>query len=234
MKFFFVGETKAIAGRDARVEGDALGRPIALVWFEQIDEDADGPIVQRVNCSKAEMELMLSSPAEVLRAAGCFPTASDSATAREVEIELEAKYMDHSLTIFNHRRSSSDHFDDPFTFHLNNPTDAEASLWASVAMEDLTKMGLARRLEVTHGENRASAWRNLSKLALLLALDPTYVPPPPAKGKGKVVGKAVGLPPPPPFAGAAKGKGKGGKGKGKGNGGKAPAKGAGPGRGLFF
>ena len=148
-KFFFVGETKVIPGRDARAPGEAIGRPVALCWFEQIDEDANGIIVQRVNCRDAHMELMLSSPAELIRAAGCYPTPSDTASARDVEIELESKFMNFALNIFTHQRMDSDHLDDPFTFHLSEPTDAEAALWGSTPVEDLTKMGLARRLEAT-------------------------------------------------------------------------------------
>jgi len=150
-KWFFVGETKIIPGRDARLPGEAVGRPVAITWFEQADEDANGVIVQRVNSDTFEMELMLSSPAEIMRAAGCYPAAagSDTVSARDVEIELEGKFMDYSLTVFTHGLMASELLDDPFAFHLSEPVDAEQALWTSVVLEDMTKMGLARRLEAT-------------------------------------------------------------------------------------
>ena len=229
---FFVGETKIIPGRDAKAEGEAIGRPIAITWFQKVDTDSDGMIVQRVNDTRHEMELMLCNLAELIRAAGCYPTASDTATAREVEIELEAKFMDYSLVVFTHTRMADEHFDDPFTFHLSNPSNAEHVHWADLDLPEMTKMGLARKLEVAKGFDRANAWKTLSKSALIVALDPTYVPPPPPPGPGgkaAVKGKGKGG---KGAAGRGKGKGKGGKAAVKGKIGKAAGKGRGRGRGL--
>ena len=40
---FLVGESKSFAGREAREKGDAIGRPIAVSWFEKHRDLAQGP-----------------------------------------------------------------------------------------------------------------------------------------------------------------------------------------------
>ena len=147
-KVFFVGDTRIIPGRDARAPGETVGRPVVVSWFEEIDNDANGIIVQRVSDRAPQMDLMLCSPAELVRAAGCYP-APGAATARDAEVELESKFMNFDLTIFTHRRLDSDDLEDPFTFHLSEPTDAEELMWSKTPYEDHTKMGLARRLEAS-------------------------------------------------------------------------------------
>ena len=40
---FLSGESKSFAGREAREKGDAIGRPIAVSWFEKHRDLAQGP-----------------------------------------------------------------------------------------------------------------------------------------------------------------------------------------------
>ena len=42
-RYFLVGESKSFAGREAREKGDAIGRPIAVSWFEKHRDLAQGP-----------------------------------------------------------------------------------------------------------------------------------------------------------------------------------------------
>ncbi len=42
-RYFLVGESKSFAGREARVEGDAIGRTIAVSLFEKHRDLAQGP-----------------------------------------------------------------------------------------------------------------------------------------------------------------------------------------------
>ena len=67
-------------------------------------------------------------------------------------------------------------------------------------------MGLARRLEVEQGMDRAHCYDHMDKLAMMLLINPAYVAPLGAKGQGK------------------DGKGKKGKGKGKDGRGKSQGK----------
>ena len=149
------------------------------------------------------MELMLLSIAEIVRAAGKYVDTSPNDTARDTEVKLEACIMDCALVRYDHSRlhASDDHFDgDPFVFELTAPSDAEEVFWASKPIGDHTKMALARRLEIVQGDDRVTLWRNLRKSALLVAVDPAYVPPP------------------APPKGHAKGRGRGGRGRGRGRG----------------
>ena len=122
IKYFFVGESKIIPGRDARMPGEAIGRPIALTWFEQCDDMGGDPLVKRVDDTKAEMQLQLLTLAELLRAAGCYIPSAAEDTARDVELRLEAEFMGFSLTTFRHERiESGEDNADPFVFRLDAP-----------------------------------------------------------------------------------------------------------------
>ena len=150
---------------------------------------------------------------------GCYiPTPAD-ATARDREIALENVFFEHDLTTFDSSLvESGDIHADPFRFRLSSPADAEDHYRGTIAVEQMTKMALARKLEVTQGMDRWEAWRGMSKLGLLVALNPAYVAPAPpvlaggGGGGGGGGGKAGG-------GRAGGGRGRGGKAGGGGRGG---------------
>ena len=125
---------------------------------------------------------MLHTVAELLRAAGHVVPTNDCEPARYVELKCEAVFLDFRLTRYEHNRLIDVFDGDPYVFELCEPSDAEHFCWAHTPLDSMSKMGLARRLEVMHGRNRLEAYRGLSKLALCLAVDPAFRPP---KGAGK-------------------------------------------------
>ena len=130
---------------------------------------------------------MLATLAEMRKAAGFVLHVSVNDTARQVEIALEQGFVNHDLLRFQHKRvpSDLDEEGDPFVFLLSGPADAEQVFWVHTQLCDLTKMGLARRLEVEQGRNRLTCYSDLDKLAMILLIQPGYIPPAPADGKGK-------------------------------------------------
>ena len=44
---FLVGECKSFAGRESKSEGDAIGRPISVAWFERAETLLEGVCVCR-------------------------------------------------------------------------------------------------------------------------------------------------------------------------------------------
>ena len=42
---FLVGECKSFAGRESKSEGDAIGRPISVAWFERAETLLEGVCV---------------------------------------------------------------------------------------------------------------------------------------------------------------------------------------------
>jgi len=41
-RYFLVGESKSFAGREAKAEEEAIGRPIAVSWFHKVSDSAQG------------------------------------------------------------------------------------------------------------------------------------------------------------------------------------------------
>ena len=215
-QYFFVGEKKSLPAREARSDTDAIGRSLVGCWFEKVEATTEGVIDQRVDRAAPHINMMLCTLAELPRAAGYNPPARPNDTARAVEIALESSVFDHNVLRYAHRRLQNEAHADAYTFLLHEPADAEQVFWTKTALSDMTKMALARRLEVMHGVNRLDAWRSMNKASLMLAADPTFVapaPPAPVAPKAKGVGpKGKGH-----KGQAAKGKGAKAKAKGKGN-----------------
>ena len=140
------------------------------------------------------MDLMLQTPAELLRAAGWMPPVAVDASAREVVLMLGSTFLDHTLVRFEHQRETA-HAEDPFVFSLRNPNDAEQMMWDGTSLPEMPKMALARRLEVLHGRNRMECFNSMSKIMMITTLDHTYIAPVPAapkKGGGGRKSKAAG------------------------------------------
>ena len=68
--FFFLDESKSFPGRGEKAESEAIGRHFGLTWFEKVDDLPDGVHVRRTAREGQHMDLMLQTPAELLRAAG--------------------------------------------------------------------------------------------------------------------------------------------------------------------
>ena len=181
--YFFLGESKSVPGRGEKAESEAIGRHFGQTWFEKVDDLPDGVLVRRTAREDQHTDFMLQTPAELLRAAGWMPPVAVDASAREVELMLEATFLDRTLVRFEHQRETAD-AEDPFVFSLRNPNDAEQMMWGGKSLPEMPKMALARRLEVLHGRNRMECYNSMSTILMITTLDPTNIAPVPAASEG--------------------------------------------------
>ena len=88
----YIAENKTLGGReDRKYEGEALGRKMAVVFFEGLP--GPGGLVQRVNRETLGMKQELLSIAETLQTIGGIHIPADPhRTAAPTELLLEAAY----------------------------------------------------------------------------------------------------------------------------------------------
>ena len=95
---FLVCENKIFAGREQRAEGEALGRPLAVAWFEKHSSCAQGDILRPVAGHEQQtLALQSTSVAELLRAAGHFVEVAVGTNERDHEVLLESCFLNYSL-----------------------------------------------------------------------------------------------------------------------------------------
>ena len=88
----YVAENKTLAGKEDRTyEREAMGRKLAIVFFE----DCDGDLVRRVDRSSGGMQQQLLTPAELLQTLGGIEIPPDpERTATTNELLLEIQFQD--------------------------------------------------------------------------------------------------------------------------------------------
>lgn len=218
--YFYVAENKTLAGREERTyEGEALGRKLAIAFFEA----AAGGLVQRVNQEDLTLKPQLLTLAELLQTCGVAVPRDAEQSAAATELLFENCFQDLELTRFDctEEPEAGVHF-----YSLSEEVSAEGAFVCEAAPEQRVKMALARCLQrneaLNEDETLAGAWS--LGLAALQARAAPFLPAPPAppapaapRGKAKAKGE--------------KGKGKGEKGKAKGEKGKAAKGRGGGGRG---
>ena len=248
----YIAENKTLAGKEDRsYEGEALGRKMAVVFFE----DTHGGLIRRVHRETLGMNQVLLSIAEVLQTLGGIAVPADpERTAAQTELLLESQYEHLEVLRFN--CSVEPAAPEAHVFHLGDEMQAETALALEVPAEHRTKMMLARCLqrhdEFLDEETLQGAWN--STLAALRARAAHLLPAPPAppapaagaaRGRGRGRGAVPPAPPAPAAPPAGRGRGRGGAlpgppapavGRGRGRGGAppgpaAPAAGRGRGRG---
>ena len=154
----YVAENKTLAGKEDRAyEGEALGRKLALVFFE----DCDGGLVRRVDRGTLGMQQQLLTLAEILQTIGevHLPPSADR-TAAETELLLESHYQNLELLRF---RCTQEHAaPEVHMFTLHDEANAEEAHCMSLKAEQRTKMVLARALQrndaLGEGETLQKAW----------------------------------------------------------------------------
>ena len=212
--FFFVAENKVLPGREAPGEGEAIGRPISLCFYEGAGESPSGVIVKPVEGSASGNSLQIGqyTLAELVRAAGFYPDVLAGESARDVEVKLETHFLDHDLLAFKSERMFGSSPGDEWTYCLSDPAPAETVYQDTVPLADMTKMCLARRLELSGGPPRFNSWGHMSKAGLYAAIGmpADAAAAPAAKGKGKGRGRGHG----DPGGAPARGRGRGAKGRG--------------------
>ena len=191
--FFLVARTRAAPGRDAMHEAEAKGRKLAVVWFQKHAEAGGGAQVRPMAGRHGELDMRLHTIAEIAIAAGHY-LATDHL---DTEAAVEALYEQHFLSLEPLRYDSvrmggpGHHWD----YILSNPIDVESHAFDTRSINDLTKMALARALQIDEGSSddlRSRRWL-LSKDVLLahLAHGPPAPAVPPARGgRGRARGRA--------------------------------------------
>ncbi len=120
---FLVCENKIFAGREQRAEGEALGRPLAVAWFEKHSSCAQGDILRPVAGHEQQtLALQSTSVAELLRAAGHFVEVAVGTNERDHEVLLESCFLNYSLNKYTVERCPDD---SAWSFIAYDPRDVE-------------------------------------------------------------------------------------------------------------
>ena len=188
----YIAENKTLAGKEDRThEGEALGRKIAMVFFEE----ADGGLVRRVHRDSGGMQQQLLTLAELLQTLGENVVPHDpDRTAADQELLLEAQYQD--LEVMRYTCTVEPAVEEVHMYTLGIGVHAETALSMALTAEHRTKMVLARALQrqsmFAANETLQAAW-NLP-LATLSARAAALFPAGPLvpAGKGRGGGRAKG------------------------------------------
>ena len=155
-------------GRETRAEGEALGRSLAVAWFETKMETDEGIVVHRVERSSQALMMQLSTLAEILHVASeAYPALGAAAPARATKIAMEARYA--NIPRYIHHAEHLWQEIDSWMFLLTQSDPAETKYLAESDPQELTNMALARQLELLKGTNKRGAWQ-WPKARLLAAL----------------------------------------------------------------
>ena len=107
---------------------------------------------------------------ELVRAAGYYPNTGPDDTPAILEAKYEEKFLSLEPLHYDSQHIATE--DDPWGFVLSNPVDLEMHCFQNRPVNDLTKMALARKLQLADGTDdalRAKRWQ-LPKDTLLAAL----------------------------------------------------------------
>lgn len=165
--YLFIGRTRAAPGREKIAEGEAVGRMVTHAWFELDDEFAhEGHIVRPVTMGQSKsLELRNATIAEIIRAAGLNIDVEGS--VRDMELRYEASFATLGVIRFEGQRFEGRLSE--WYFILSESADLEEFAFLTKPVQDLTKMALARRLQILEGSDddvRSRRWE-LTKEALL-------------------------------------------------------------------
>ena len=213
----YIAENKTLAGKEDRMyEGEALGRKLAVTFFEKKNEN----LVQRVDRGTLMMKQQLLSCAEILQTIGGVALPADpERPAATTELLLEAHYQ--NLEVTRYEPHVEPGADEVHLYSLTNEVNAEAALALELAPDQRTKMVLARCLErngnLGHEETLQIAWQcSLAQLqartALLLPVPAASAAPVRGRGRGRGRGRAAPGAPAAPAAPAGRGGRRGGRG----------------------
>jgi hypothetical protein len=136
----YIAENKTLSGKEDRTyEGEALGRKLATVFFE----DAGEGLVRRVQRESLGMQQQLLTPAEILQTIGGVALPPDpERTAAHTELLLESHYQNLELLRFTctlEPAAAQVHM-----YSLDLQGNAEAAFSMELSADHRTKMVLAR------------------------------------------------------------------------------------------
>jgi hypothetical protein len=232
-RYLFVAENKSLPNREAPMTDHAVGRPLAIAWFEQTYDEADGELGGDVvvPCDRdaaGSLKLVNSTIAEIARAAGYYPVVGSNVTERDVEIIHEREFLNHGIVQYDCVRARNVISESGDTEHWAFSLSAVGYDVEDVAFESrdfaaLTKMGMARMIQLRDGlddNRRSELWSRYTKTALAAEITnaggvPLAIAAPAAPAAPAVIGAAAPAVPAAPAA-AAHPAGKGVVGRGRG------------------
>lgn len=163
--FLYVVENKSLPGRTAPAVDAAYGRPLCVSWFRTLDDSMSGKCVVPVDTSSVpgHLDIIEATVAEICRAAGDHVAAAPTDSARDVELTLERRLVNHQVVRFHSERVSNDAIltDYPWAFILTSPIDFETVFIQTRQINELTKMSLARQIQLNEsltGDQRDKLW----------------------------------------------------------------------------
>ena len=186
---FYVSENKIVAGRGTRGEGEAVRRNLAVVFFEPIRTPAPGEamVVRRVHREDSAMKPKLLTIAELMSNCGILIPADASRTAGESEVIMEEAFANEDLRMYT--RHLETEAEDVHVYTLQHEVPAEAAFLEEEPMEELSKMALARLIELREEAPRrelfALSLQTLRARAAGKALDGAPLAPPMAQAPGR-------------------------------------------------
>ena len=156
-RYVFVTENKSVA-RDAIKHGLVSGRPLNVIWYEPASEsaeiaeelDADEQLLYPCSGDSDALLMQEMTIAELSIAAGYYPhDILPHYTERDVELLHERRILHHNIEIFDSRRVR---LTSGATWarivNCASGTDIEWHAFEDRPESDLTKMALARALQV--------------------------------------------------------------------------------------
>ncbi len=186
-KFVYITENKSIAYRDKNKPDHAIGRHINVVWYEvcgaddDVDADLNDEEALLVPCNDAGESLPMQGMtlAELSLTAGFYPNdVLPHHTERDVELIHENNILEQNVERFESRPvrlTTGKHWSR--IVNVNSGVDMEWHAFDERSIRDLTKMALARALQVRDGLSKNERQRiyGLSKNVLLHALETILV-----------------------------------------------------------
>lgn len=146
-RLFYVSESKALARREERAGGEAIGKPLVLTFFEEM-----GPgVVRWVDRSGALMRPWLFTAAELLSAVGVWLPPDPERSSRDAEAQLEDLFVEHGFRRLQGQVEPG--ASEVHVYTLHDEVDSEIAFFAEAQPNALTKIALARCLELHGGEH---------------------------------------------------------------------------------
>jgi hypothetical protein len=219
-RYLYVAENKSFANRDLLGVDDAIGRPLAIAWFEETTDGLEmamgGAFVAPVAGAEGTLELTHASIAELGHAAGLYIAMPANATARDEEIAIEATLLSQDIVSWEVVRADRPDHRACWGFVLIEPSaDIEQYAFETRPLAELTKMALCRQLQLRDhftDAQRGVLWSTQPKSALVAALaDGGHLEVPEGGAHVDDAGIAAAAPPAPARA-RGRGRGRGARG----------------------
>lgn len=181
---FYVSENKTLAGREGRGEDEAVGRPLVVTFFEKVPDTES--LFRRVDRTGDLMRPTLLTVAELLNTCGVWLPNDPERSSKDTEALLEDLFLAQGPRRM--RGTLETEAPGILCYTLTDEVDAEEAYLTETLAQDLTKVALARCLEIHLEEPRRQnfnlSWAALWERAKAFLPEP-LAPPAPRRGRGR-------------------------------------------------